>query len=285
MSRIKNNNNTGSYRKRGADALAQLQKDKQKQESGGANKSRIFKFWVPKGEQSELTILDNRILSSDENEQGGVYIAEHSIQTDGQWRGETVPCIADMGHECPYCNDGAPSRVVYVTVATLYEKDGKQHSSRKLLPIKGELIDKMLKWQEIAVKKYGTCRGLTLNMERSMKKKALATGEPTPYEDGESHVFLNKEELEAEYGHEEIKTQDGTVVVPKNGHLQPFNYDEVFPEPDPEAIWRKYNGEQEEQSEESQPNTSSPRRSRGSSVAKSDSDDEWGDDEEESEAW
>jgi hypothetical protein len=210
-----------------------------------------FRMWLKKGEEVEIIILDDAFVS-DESGKGGALIREHNLKdSTGKW-GNFESCSADFA-PCPLCDKagsegfGASTYVVMLSVLVLREwtssKSGEKHAySRMLLPIKMGQKEKFLELQKHAFREQGSMRGLYLVMKRGMDDQSVATGEPTMLDNGKLYDLIEEDELVKDYGHPPIKNREGKVIKPANGDLQPFDYTELFPRPDPDDLAQRFGG-------------------------------------------
>jgi hypothetical protein len=81
-----------------------------------------------------------------------------------------------------------------------------------------------------------------LVMRRGSGDQAVAIGEPVMLENGKLFDMIPEAELVKEYGHPPIKNRDGKIIKPANGDLEPFDYAELFPRPDPDDLAKRFGG-------------------------------------------
>ncbi len=228
------------------DALNKAEKENAERRERGFMPLRM---WVPRNEEIEIIILDEAFVS-DEPGVGGALIREHNLKdSEGKW-GNFESCCTDFAN-CPLCDKagsegfGASTFVVMLTCLVLKEwtnkKTGEVHAySRMLLPIKLGQKEKFLELQKHAMRDQGSMRGLYLIMKRGSGDQSVSTGEPTMLENGKLYDLITEEELLADYGHPPVKNREGKVIKPANGDLEPFNYAELFPRPDPDDLARRF---------------------------------------------
>ncbi len=77
-------------------------------------------------------------------------------------------------------------------------------------------------------------------MKRPSDKKSINIGEPSAFEDGNLLDYWSEDDLIGDFAHDEILNRDNEVVVEENGYLQPFDYLELFPKPDPEEMAKRF---------------------------------------------
>lgn len=237
--------------KSGTDALAAMAKAEEEAKLKREKGFMPFRLWLKKGEEVEIIILDEAFVS-DEPGKGGALIREHNLKdSTGKW-GNFESCCADFAN-CPLCDKagsdgfGASTHVVLMTVLVLREwtstKTGEKHAySRMLLPIKMGQKEKFLELQKHAFREQGSMRGLYLVMKRGMDDQSVSTGEPIMLDNGKLYDLIDEDELVKDYGHPAVKSREGKVIKQANGDLQPLDYAEMFPRPDPEDLAHRFGG-------------------------------------------
>jgi hypothetical protein len=252
--RKQTNNNTNmstGWIKQGASAMEALSKAEQEQQTRKDRGYMPLRFWVPRNEEIEIVLLDTAFVS-DEPGVGGALIREHNLKgPDGKWS-LYESCCADFA-PCALCDKagtdgyGPAYHVVMMTALVLKpwtnKKTGEEHAySRMLLPIKLGQKERFLDLQKAASRECGTMRGMYLVMRRGSGDQAVAIGEPVMLENGKLFDMIPESELIKEYGHPPIKNREGKIIKPANGDLEPFNYAELFPRPDPDDLAHRYGG-------------------------------------------
>ena len=217
-----------SFLRRGAaiqkEAVAH-QADIEKRRSQGGN---ILRFYVKKGEECEIVILDHSL-------EDGAAFYEHMTQDEnGKWGNHTI-CTKEFPGGCPTCNSGSNSYYVLMLSCLCLKpfttRDGREvKQSKMLLPVKIGQFDLFRRLEEAAKKKGGSLRGMYLVMARSKTDaKAPRIGEPTILDDGTMFELLTEEQLDEEFGHDAILGQDKkTIVRPENFDITPFDYEKIF---------------------------------------------------------
>lgn len=219
------------------DEISRKAKEVESKKSGGSKRDP-FRFFLKKGEECEIILLDNRM-------EDGIAFYEHNTKgADGRW-GHHVPCIKDFA-ECPVCkHHGDSSYVLFLSCLVLKPfttKAGKEiPHSKMLLPIKITQFDLFRQLQESAVDEGGSLRGMSLLMKRGTDTTAPRIGEPIPVK-GRLYDLLDEDELEEDFGHPEIKNDDGEVFRVQNYDITSYDYYELFPKPDVKAIMEEYGG-------------------------------------------
>lgn len=228
------------------DALNKAEKENAERKERGYMPLRM---WVPRNEEVEIIILDEAFVS-DEPGVGGALIREHNLKdSEGKW-GNFESCCADFAN-CPLCDKagsegfGASTFVVMLTCLVLKEwtnkKTGEVHAySRMLLPIKLGQKEKFLELQKHALREQGSMRGLYLVMKRGAGDQSVSTGEPVMLDNGKLYDLIDEDTLVKDYGHPPVKNREGKVIKPANGDLEPFDYGQLFPRPDPDDLSRRF---------------------------------------------
>lgn len=229
-------------------AIAQAEKEAaERKEKGYAP----FRFWLKKGEECPVIILDHAFVA-DETGEGGALIREHNLKdSQGKW-GNFESCCADFA-PCPLCDKagtdgfGPSTLVVMLSVLVLREwtnkKTGEKHAyTRMLLPIKMGMKEKFLELQKHAFREQGTMRGLYLVLKRGMDDQSISTGEPIMLDNGKLYDLVSEEELVEDYGHPELRNREKKVIKAANADLEPYVYEDLFPEPDPDDLAKRFGG-------------------------------------------
>lgn len=210
-------------------------KSEQRKRTGGIDPNR-FRFRLTPGDSCEIVVLDETLES--------VAFYEHNIKKDGHY-GNFESCPSEWSN-CPLCSAGDNKYFVwFLTILDLrgYEKDDGTEVpySRRLLAIKQTQAVAFKRVLQAAMKAHGTTRGVKLTLERDTSDKSASIGEPVINEDGQMFEFLDEDELIEEYGHAAIKSsKTGDVLVKKNGLLDAFDYETLFPKPDAKDIARRW---------------------------------------------
>jgi len=237
----------------GTQALQEVDRIQEEREKQNQQK-RHQRFYLKEGEQCEIIILDR---SPDET----FALYEHAIPLNGSWRDvvyEVSP--KTIGEEDPLetnnlsvLNDkpSKPYFVRYYTILALqpYEREvnGVKQVvpySRKLLPVKSNMIKKFNEYEQAAMKEFGTLRGVRFLMRRPTKAESsigtASIGQPILISGASLMAHYKEDELLRNFGHPPIMA-NGKVAIPENGLLQPFQYaDGVFQKPVQEDLRRRY---------------------------------------------
>lgn len=234
----------GGWMKTGQAARQVTQAEIQRQQDAAQRRAENlympFRFRVPVGEQRDLIILDNHIDDVP-------FFYEHNLRGDGKWNvHETCPREFD---ECPICtgkasqltdNDGLGKESYYVMMMTGIDltpwtdkKGVVRPYSKFLVPVKTQGHGFFLRQAD---RNEGRLRGLHLLMSRDAKTQA-ATGVP------EFVQWHSEEEILAEFGHPEVKAQDGKVLKEANADCFPYPYAKLFPRPSGADLRKRYGGQ------------------------------------------
>lgn len=229
-----------------AQSEVETQKAKDKAKSAGLNRFRLNK-----GESAEIIILDMTF-----DDMFGMY--EHEIwpQTEKFPTYEVSPITG--GQEDPLehnpCVNGEPSKPYYVVYATILDlrpyktkdKDGNEVTvpySRKLMPIKNFQCQQFSGLSDDCVDDFGSFRGVHMRMVRPDGNGISSRiGDPAPLKT--KFGFFTDDQLIKQFGHPAIKSsKDNKVIIPANGKLQPFDYQDIFhveKDKDGEPDWVKH---------------------------------------------
>ena len=214
------------------------QKEQQRIEARAERRAKgldnLFRFGLKQGEAKEVVILDSSL-------DDGKHFHEHNFKGPSGYYDQFAVCCKEFAH-CPLCDQHKESQfILYLSILTLNaykDKDGAWKDSRNLLGIKfGQLPDfrEVLKFAE---KDFGTLRGVVLYLKRPKGEKTQSPriGNPVEIPDvGRRYDFI--EDLEAEYGHPAVKSEDGAKIFKEaNLDITPFDYDALWPEVDDEDL-------------------------------------------------
>jgi|PlaIllAssembly_1097288.scaffolds.fasta_scaffold00045_4 hypothetical protein len=152
---------TPSWAKRGKAATAAMEQYEKDADKHFAEKNRMWRFWIPKGESARVTFVDGNLLP--DGTLDILTFREHSVQVNGDW--EQFVCIAES-EPCPLCEGGDfPSLVGVLTIIdhrTYKGKKGVYKDTPKLYVAKKNTI-KLL--QQMATKRDGLA-GATFEISR-----------------------------------------------------------------------------------------------------------------------
>lgn len=235
-------NKTGGWLASGKSAKAIAQEAEKKAAEKRDGKYMPFRFWLKKGEQCDIVILDDVFVSDDENANSAVLIKEHNLQDgQGNW-GNYVSCCSGLG-PCPLCNKhGEGYHLFLLTVLVLRpyttKKGETREFSRMLLPVKLGMKDKFIDLQEA---NDDSIRGMRLTMKRGTGEQSVSIGEPVARKGGRLFDVVSEDKLDEWFGNDAIvDKQTRKVLKPQNADLVPFDYEELFPAPDPEEWAERY---------------------------------------------
>ena len=157
----------------GVQGMATAAAENKARSSGGGGK--VFRFWIPKGESTEIIILDDQPTE---------FRHEHNaIGDSGKWD-EFHNCVkATHGDHCPACQSmEKPSYYgMFLSVLDLSEytaKNGDEVTfSRKLLCVKPFTFERWKKRIDRCIEDNGTLRGAVFELSRSSGNTSPATGD------------------------------------------------------------------------------------------------------------
>jgi len=194
---------TPSWAKRGKAATQAMEKYDQDAEKYFADKNRMWRFWLPKGESARVTFIDGNLLP--DGTLDILTFREHTQQVNGDW--ETFVCIAET-EPCPLCEGGDfPSLVGVLSIIdhrSFKGKKGVYKDTPKLYVAKKGTI-KLL--QQYATKRDGLA-GATFEISR------LGENDPNV---GGSFDFEEKKsitELQKMYTRKGKDGKTNTIFVP-----------------------------------------------------------------------
>lgn len=206
-----------------------------------------FRFraeYGPDAQPCPIIILDKKIDNI-------FFLYEHSVQDDqGRW-GKTEVCIKEHDVGCPLCQleGGKNSKVgrsTYVMLLTVLDlrpyknKDGKKIPySRRIFAVKGSQIGDWMKIFDRAEQKFGTLRGLYLEVMRNDKQDA-STGKPQLLDNDMLFDHVKEKELLADYGHDAVVGDNNKVIKKADEDITPFDYDAIFKRPTYDELARRY---------------------------------------------
>ncbi len=210
-----------SYLHRGEEGRNRVdtEMEEAKKRREAAKSSGPFRFYTPVGDTKEIVILD---------EEPDTFGYEHNFKDPktGRWS-INLTCV-DEWENCPACADVKKSSyVLYLSVLDLTpfeDSSGTTHEfSRKLMVVKQGQQKKFIR----KFNKDGSLRGMIVEMTRDGAKDA-AIGNDIEF----TGEVMDEEEL-AEYVRT-WKDRDGKMHEEDCG--EPYDYEEVIPEPSLEAI-------------------------------------------------
>lgn len=240
------NKSAPSWGFKGAAAISQqyeIEKDvRERRQNNNENK----RFWLPKGSECELIILDSSVDDL-------FALHEYELIPQGKTFREKYheTSMETLQQECPLKGyiDGSgkaqyPALVTFATVLVLQEytnsKGDKVPYSRKLLPMKNTQGPEFMRRFTACEKKIGTLRGFHFRVVRDDDDLAPRIGKPDTLDTLE-YGYWTDEELIAEFGHPAIMSEkDNKVIVQENGLLEPFDYYKLFKKPDEQQLRRTY---------------------------------------------
>ncbi len=191
-----------------------------------------WRFWIGKGEQADVIILDDKI---------DFQIYEHEKFVKGK-QPVHESCPGEW-ESCPLCDEedlGGFKRstfVVFLSVIDLrpYEsKDGKikRPWQKRLLPIKFDSLGAFKRLEE----REGTLRGCQVLMVRDTGQRSAAIGVPEFLERFDEAAIMEA------FSHPEEKDDKGNVTKEANADCSPYSYGHIFQKPSGEHLREIYGG-------------------------------------------
>jgi len=197
-----------------AKEMAQIQKTQkaaaEKKANGEATTTQLWPFWIPVGEERDVTFLDGDVVTEDGIELFDVpFYLQHTVQTGTTWL--SFQCPKRKHGDCPACNSGIKG--TYVCVFTIInhtsivsKKDPSvvyENQKQLFIATSGTREELFMR----AKKFGGSLKGQLVNIGRSKKDKAPRVGDV--------FTFMGKRSLA------ELKK-----VCGKEYNFSPANYDE-----------------------------------------------------------
>lgn len=204
---------------------------RRKMEAEKRQGGRAFRFFVGKGEEKEIIILDKNIRA-------GLGITQHRLAGKRGHFNRFEPCIGNDDN-CPLCK--AEIKDTYFVMLTVLDLTGYKNRKGKKIPYDRKLLaitsNQLEQFTDLEEANGGSLRGMYLVMKRGQSDTSYGNGEPKPQKEagGKSFQIYSEKELKANYGNEE-KRKDGKVVKVENEDITPFNYKKLFPPPSQEYI-------------------------------------------------
>jgi hypothetical protein len=197
-----------------AKEMAQIQKNQKaaadKKANGEVTATQLWPFWIPVGEERDVTFLDGDVVTEDGVELFDVpFYLQHTVQTGTTWL--SFQCPKRKHGDCPACNSGAKG--TYVCVFTIINhtpiqsrKDPSvvyENQKQLFIATSGTREELFMR----AKKFGGSLKGQLVNIGRSKKDKAPRVGDV--------FTFMGKRSLA------ELKK-----ICGKEYNFSPANYDE-----------------------------------------------------------
>ena len=201
-----------------------------------------YRFWLPKGESCDIILLDDVFVSEDEEANSAVLIKEHNLQDAAGKYGNFVSCCSGIG-PCPLCAKHGEGYHVFLLSAIVLRsfktrKGEEREYSKMLFPVKLSQKDKFIDLQEA---NGGSIRGMRLTMKRGTGDQSVSTGEPVARKGGRLFHIVDEETLQSWFGNDKmVDPKTKKVLKEEDADLIPFDYEELFPAPDPEEWAEKY---------------------------------------------
>lgn len=204
-----------------------------------------FRFWLKKGEEADIVVLDDdfgpSVLEHDlthvegfrRNKPGTNHPQDIFVLSPQQW--ETDPLVEIVGKD--------PRRVTFLTIKDLrqIEKQNGEVTTNmyRLLPLMGDAFDMFVKIREQQIRAGHAdkpLRGVQILMTRGNNDQSLRTGLP---------MFVarhSEQDIIDTFQHDEVRSdRDGRVLKEANAECYPIDYRAAFPKPSAEEIRRRFN--------------------------------------------
>jgi hypothetical protein len=224
----------------GSAAVEGQQKAKQEaaaaQEVRQAQMNMPYRFSLKPGEEADIVILDRDL---------GPAFWEHDLTWNPDFRKNRPGTRAPVEQFIPSCREWEedplmrlyglqPSYVMFLSVIDMRSgvstRTGKEYGNvRKLLAVKGDAMDQIMRIRELRISKGGDLRGVQLVMARSSDSKSLRTGLPT-FVDQHS-----EQDIIESFKHDAVKNEAGEVVKEANADCFPYDYESLFGNTAPSA--------------------------------------------------
>lgn len=210
-----------SFLKKGAAAQEAFQAEEARAEMAKQEAGRMWRFWMPDGEDRRITFLDGEVDA--EGLLDVPMFHEHTIRVNGNWEHFVCTAEVDPSQPCPLCEAGdRPSLVGVLTVIDHSEHKVQKGpnagkvivNTRKLFVAKRNTIKILTK---LAVKRGGLA-GCTFDVSRTGDKEASVGNQFDFVEKFESY-----DDIAEKYG---LKLED----------VQPANYTEEIKYRSPEEL-------------------------------------------------
>lgn len=198
-----------SWMKKGTAAKEAMADEEAKAELRKQEAGKMWRFWMPEGEERQLTFLDGKL--DDEGMLDIWMFYEHTIRINGNWENFICTAEADQTQPCPICEKGdRPSLVGVMTVIDHSEhtvKNGPNKgkvikNTRKLFVAKRQTITQLT----TLAKKRGGLVGCMFDVYRN-GDNAANVGNQFDFQ----HKFTTRQEIMDKFGLE--KEED---VMPAN---------------------------------------------------------------------
>lgn len=200
----------------------EIERAKAKREARQAQMNAPFRFWMKPGTSREVIIVD---------ESPEVFVFEHEIYNKATKERIYTGCVSEW-ETCPVCESEGkdPYYALLLTVIDLNEfrdRNNNVHEfSRKLFVVKSGQQKKIIRRYKKAEEDGGTLRGWVVELSRDGDK------DPVIGNDMEFIEQIPEEEL-TDY----VRTyKDKEGKEHEEECSEPYNYEELFPEPDAETL-------------------------------------------------
>ena len=255
MARPSNRSNNNDWMTKGSvgaeTSRREVAKQAARREEMKNQKFKPFRFYLKQGESANVVILDHSLEDIR-------FYYEHNFYNQSTKNELNPPelCAGDFG-ECPACTgELSPQKghkyryyAMFISILdtrayTRKAKDGQPEQrvlyTRKLLMVKAGQHDQFMEVLRNAEQKYGTLNGVVLKLQRSNSSESTGVGEPVIIHDGRQFAQYKKETMLKRFGHPPLKNKDGEVYLEANGSLEPWDYNDVFERPEPNAMRKRW---------------------------------------------
>jgi hypothetical protein len=135
---------------------------------------KVFRFYVPRGQERRITFLDGDLDSDGELVMTAYY--EHNLYMNGRWNNFFV-CTGNEDEPCPICEEGKmPAMVAVFTIidhSEYTDRNGKTHKNQVKLLVAKRQTQKLLEYQAA---KRGGLAGITFDVARIDEDQSAAVG-------------------------------------------------------------------------------------------------------------
>ena len=204
---------------------------RKKMEAEKCKAGSAFRFFVPKGEEKEIVILDKSIRH-------GLGITQHRLKNkEGHWS-RFEPCIGN-DDDCPLCKGG--NKATYYIMLSILDLSGYTDKKGNEVPYSKRLLaitsNQLEEFTDLEEGNNGSLRGMYLVMKRGNSDTSYSNGSPKALKGGKVFQVYSEDELVEEYGNAVKKDKKtGEVIKSENADITPFNYKKLFPEPSEEYV-------------------------------------------------
>ncbi|MBN7763670.1 hypothetical protein JYP52_21260 [Nitratireductor aquibiodomus] len=210
----KSSSSAAGWMKKGAAAQEALANEEAQAELRKAEAGKLWRFWMPEGEERQITFLDGKL--DDSGMLDILMFYEHRIRVNGNWSEFVCTAEADQSQPCPICESGARSSLCGVmtiidhtehTIKNGPNKGKTIKNTRKLFVAKRQTIIQLT----TLAKKRGGLVGCTFDVYRTGENSA-GVGSQFDFQ----HKFATRQEIKDHY---EIEDEDGVLPADYNEEI------------------------------------------------------------------